>query len=61
MGFAEVQDAVGEILIVVTRESRNVEVQWTNIEECVLDTMNDLLGKVERRTRKAIDYTGNDQ
>jgi hypothetical protein len=29
-----------------------VEVQWNNIKKCVLDTMNDLVGKVERRARK---------
>jgi hypothetical protein len=30
-----------------------VEVQWSNIEKCVLDTMSDLVGKVERRARKS--------
>jgi hypothetical protein len=29
-----------------------VEVQWNNIKKCVLDTMNDLVGEVERRARK---------
>jgi hypothetical protein len=27
-------------------------VQWKNIKECVLDTISDLFGKVERRARK---------
>jgi hypothetical protein len=30
-----------------------VEVQWNNIKKCVLDTMSDLVGKVERRARKS--------
>ena len=30
----------------------NVEVQWKNIKECVLDTISDLVGKVEKRARK---------
>jgi hypothetical protein len=32
--------------------SGNVEVQWNNIKECVLDTLSDLVGKVEKRARK---------
>jgi hypothetical protein len=28
-------------------------------KECVLDTISDLVGKVEKRARK-LDYTGND-
>jgi hypothetical protein len=28
-------------------ESGNVEVQWNNIKRCVLDTLSDLVGKVE--------------
>jgi hypothetical protein len=28
------------------------EVQWKNIKECVLNTMSDLVGKVEKRARK---------
>jgi len=27
-------------------------VQWNNIKECVLDTLSDLVGKVEKRARK---------
>ena len=33
-------------------DSGNVEVQWKNIKECVLDTISDLVGKVEKRARK---------
>jgi len=33
-------------------DSGNVEVQWNNIKECVLDTFSDLSGKVEKRARK---------
>jgi hypothetical protein len=28
------------------------EVQWNNVKECVLDTLSDLVGKVEKRARK---------
>jgi hypothetical protein len=34
-------------------ESGNVEVQWKNIKECVLDTISDLVGKVEKRARES--------
>ena len=27
--------------------------QWKNIKECVLDTISDLVGKVEKRARKS--------
>jgi hypothetical protein len=27
-------------------------VQWNNIKECVLDTIGDLAGKVEKRARR---------
>jgi hypothetical protein len=33
-------------------ESGNVEVQWNNKKECVLGTISDLVGKVEKRARK---------
>ena len=33
-------------------DSGNVEVQWNNIKECVIDTISDLVGKVEKRARK---------
>jgi hypothetical protein len=33
-------------------DSGNVEVQWNNIKECVLDTLSDLVGKVDKRARK---------
>ena len=33
-------------------ESGNAEVQWENTKECVLDTISDLIGKVEKRARK---------
>jgi len=29
-----------------------VKVQWNNIKKCVLDTMSDLIGKVDRKARK---------
>jgi hypothetical protein len=47
-----VQDAPEEELGAVDFESGNVEMQWNNIKKCVLDTMSDLVGKVERRSRK---------
>jgi hypothetical protein len=38
----------------------NVEVQWNNIKECVLDTISDLVEKVEKK-QKSMDYIGNEQ
>jgi hypothetical protein len=32
--------------------NRNVEGQWNNIKKCLLDTINDCVGKVEKRARK---------
>jgi hypothetical protein len=47
-----VQDTREEKLGAMGCESGNVEVQWNNIKECVLDTISDLVGKVEKRARK---------
>ena len=47
-----VQDTLEEKLGAIGCESGNVEVQWNNIKECVLDTISDLVGKVEKRARK---------
>jgi hypothetical protein len=47
----EVHDSIEENLSSIKCESGNVEVQWNNIKKCVLDTMSDLVGKVERRAR----------
>ena len=30
----------------------NAEVRWNNTKECVLGTISDLVGKVEKRARK---------
>ena len=57
----QAQDPPEEKLGAIECESRNVEVQWNNIKKCLLDTMSDLVGKVERRVRKPMDYTGNGQ
>jgi hypothetical protein len=38
--------------------NRNVEGQWNNIKKCLLDTMSDCVGKVEK-SKKAMDYEGN--
>jgi len=46
-----VQDTLEEKLGATECESGNVEVQWKNIKECVLDTISDLVGKVEKRAR----------
>jgi hypothetical protein len=32
--------------------NRNVEGQWNNIKKCLLDTVSDCVGKVEKRARK---------
>jgi hypothetical protein len=49
-----VQDTLEEKLGAIECESGNAEVQWknTSIKECVLDTISDLVGKVEKRARK---------
>ena len=46
------QDILEEKLGTIEGESGNAEVQWKNIKECVLDTISDLVGKVEKRARK---------
>ena len=46
------QDTLEEKLGAIACESGNAEVQWKNIKECVLDTISDLVGKVEKRARK---------
>ena len=33
-------------------EGMSAEVKWKNIKECVLNTITDLVGKVEKRARK---------
>jgi hypothetical protein len=47
-----VQDTLEEKLCAIGCDSGNVEVQWKNIKECVLYTISDLVGKVEKRARK---------
>jgi type I site-specific restriction endonuclease len=47
-----VWDTLEEKLGAMGCESGNVEVQWNNIKECVLDTISDLVGKVEKKARK---------
>jgi len=47
-----VQDTIEEKLCSIECESGNAEVLWDNVKECILDTINDLVGKVERRARK---------
>jgi hypothetical protein len=47
-----VQDTLEEKLCAIECDSGNVEVQWKNIKECALDTISDLVGKVEKRARK---------
>jgi hypothetical protein len=41
-----VQETLEEKLGSIECESGNDEVQWKNIQECVLDTISDLVGKV---------------
>ena len=43
-----VQDTLEEKLGAIECESGNVEVKWKNIKECVLDTISDLFGKIEK-------------
>jgi hypothetical protein len=46
-----VHESLEEKLGTMKCESVNVEVQWNNIKKCVLDTMSDLVGKVDRKAR----------
>jgi len=41
-----------ETLGAVECEIENMKVQWKNINKCMIDTMSDLIGKVEKRGRK---------
>jgi hypothetical protein len=47
-----VQDTLEGKLGAIECDSGNVEVQWNNIKECVLDTLSDLVGKFEKIARK---------
>jgi type I site-specific restriction endonuclease len=49
-----VQDILEEKLSAIGCDSGNVEVQWNNIKESVLDIHGDLVGKVEKRARKPL-------
>jgi hypothetical protein len=57
IGFREVifsstvHDSLEEAFGAIKCESGNVEMQWNNMKKCVLDTMSDLVGKVERRAK----------
>jgi type I site-specific restriction endonuclease len=46
-----VQDTLQRKLGTIECDSGNVEVQWNNTEECVLDTLSDLVRKVKKRAR----------
>ncbi|PNF28361.1 hypothetical protein B7P43_G17331 [Cryptotermes secundus] len=47
-----VQETLQEKLGAIGGESGNIEVQWNNIKECILNTIRELVGKVEKITRK---------
>ena len=47
-----VQNIIEKKLGAIKCESGNAEVQCKNIKECVLDTISDVVGKVEKRARK---------
>jgi hypothetical protein len=46
-----VQNILEEKFGAIECASGNAEVQWKNIIECVLDTISDLVGEVEKRAR----------
>jgi hypothetical protein len=48
----KVQEFLEEKLPAGDCVNRNVEGQWNNIKECMLDTMSGCVGKVEKRARK---------
>jgi hypothetical protein len=47
-----VQDTLEEKLGAIGCDGGNVGVQWNNIKVCMLDTISDLVGKVEKRARR---------
>ena len=68
MGFGEivyskktVQDTLERKLGAIECDSGNVEVQWNNIKECVLDTLKWPGWESREESKKTMDYTGNDQ
>ena len=48
----KVQDTLEEKFGLTECQRGNAEVQWNNIKKCVLHTISDLVGKVEKRARK---------
>jgi hypothetical protein len=48
----KVQESLEETLRAGDYVNRNVEGQWNNIKKCLLDTMSDCVGIVEKRARK---------
>jgi hypothetical protein len=46
------QDNLEKKLGAIGCDSRNVDVQWNNINECFLDTLSDLVRKFEKSARK---------
>jgi len=46
-----VKDSLEDKLDAIGCDSENVEVQWNNTKECVLDTVSDLVGKVENKAK----------
>jgi hypothetical protein len=46
------QDTLEEKLGATEFESEKMEVQWNNIQKCALDSMNDLVVRVDRKARK---------
>jgi hypothetical protein len=56
-----VQDTIEGKLGAIECDSGNVEVQWNNLKLCVLNSLGYLVGKVAKKARKSMVYTGNDQ
>ena len=46
------QDTLEGKLCAIECEIENAEVQWNNTKECMLVTISDLAGKLEKRARK---------
>jgi hypothetical protein len=46
-----VQESLEEKLHAGDCVNRNVKGQWNNIKKCLLDTMSDCVGKIEKRVR----------
>jgi hypothetical protein len=56
-----VQNTLEGKLGAIRFDSWNAEVQWNNINECVLDTVSDLVWESREDSKETMDHRGNNQ